>query len=152
MRSITHHRLVAATAALVGLSLVATACGDDADAETTASTQTRAADTTGSRRGGQDLSGHIVISGSSTVEPISTAVADEFDDLHPGVQISVDGPGTGDGFVLFCNGETDINDASSKIKPEQEEACAENGIELIELRIGSDGIAIMTNAANDAVE
>jgi phosphate transport system substrate-binding protein len=100
---------------------------------------------------GDSASGTLVISGSSTVEPITVDVADKFTTENPDVEASVDGPGTGDGFELFCNGETDINDASSKIKDEQIEACESNGIEFIELRIGNDGIAVMTNEANEAV-
>jgi phosphate transport system substrate-binding protein len=146
--------LLAAVAALAGLSLVAAACGDDSDDETT-STTAPAGDSTATTTGGGgggDLSGTVVVSGSSTVEPISIAVAEKFRAENPNVDVSVDGPGTGDGFVLFCDGETDINDASSKIKPEQEEACAENGVEFIELRVGNDGITIMTSQANTAVE
>ncbi len=96
----------------------------------------------------------IVVSGSSTVEPISIAVAEEFTDPLPEseVSVSVDGPGTGDGFELFCDGLLDINDASSKIKPEQIEACEEGGVEFIELQIANDGIAVLTNPANEAVD
>jgi len=96
----------------------------------------------------------VVVSGSSTVEPISIAVAEEFTDPLPDseVSISVDGPGTGDGFELFCDGLLDINDASSKIKPEQVEQCEEGGVEFIELQIANDGIAVLTNEANDAVD
>jgi phosphate transport system substrate-binding protein len=93
----------------------------------------------------------VVVSGSSTVEPISIAVAEVYAEDRPDVSVSVDGPGTGDGFELFCDGLTDINDASSKIKPEQIEACEGNGIEFIELQIANDGIAVLTNAANDEV-
>ena len=77
----------------------------------------------------------IVVSGSSTVEPISIAVAEEFTDPLPEseVSVSVDGPGTGDGFELFCDGLLDVNDASSKIKPEQIEHCQDSGVEFIEL-------------------
>ena len=121
-------------------ALLAGACSGDEDA---------GAD--GSASGG-GLSGSVVISGSSTVEPISIAVAEKFNEQHPDVDVPVDGPGTGDGFELFCNGETDINDASSKVKDEQLEACGANGIEMIELKIGNDGIAVMTNEANEAVE
>ena len=92
-----------------------------------------------------------MVSGSSTVEPISIAVAEVYAEDRPDVSVSVDGPGTGDGFELFCDGLTDINDASSKIKPEQIEACEGNGIEFIELQIANDGIAVLTNAANDEV-
>lgn len=99
----------------------------------------------------EGASGEVVVSGSSTVEPISIAVAEKFNEANPDVNIPVDGPGTGDGFELFCNGDTDINDASSKIKDEQIQACEDGGVEFIELQIGNDGIAMMTNEANDAV-
>lgn len=102
--------------------------------------------------GGDGEENAVVISGSSTVEPITIAVAEKFNDENPGVDIPVDGPGTGDGFELFCNGETDVNDASSKIKQEQIDACAANDIEFIELWIGNDGLSVLTNRANSAVE
>jgi phosphate transport system substrate-binding protein len=68
--------------------------------------------------GGEELSGSIAVSGSSTAEPISTLVASKFGSENPGVSISVDGPGAGDGFELFCEGETDISDASRPIEAE----------------------------------
>lgn len=120
-----------AVVALAGL--VAVACGGSGD-------------------GGNGLSGSVVISGSSTVEPITIAVAEKFNDEHADVDIPVDGPGTGDGFELFCDGVTDINDASSKIQDAQVDACAENGVEFIELQVGNDGLSVMTNTANDAVD
>ena len=75
----------------------------------------------------QDLSGTITISGSSTVQPITSLVAELFnEDVSSDVSITVDGPGTGDGFVLFCDGETDISDASRPIEDEEEAtACAD---------------------------
>jgi phosphate transport system substrate-binding protein len=135
MRLETTGRLLAVALAMV---LVTAACGDDDDG--------------GDTGGGGGLSGSVVISGSSTVEPISIAVAEKFNQANPDVDVPVDGPGTGDGFELFCNDETDINDASSKIKQEQIDACTENGIEFIELQIGNDGLSVMTNTANEAVE
>ena len=102
--------------------------------------------------GGRELTGSVVVSGSSTVEPITIRVAELFNDREPTIDMLVDGPGTGDGFELFCNGETDINDASSRIEPEQLEECAANGVEPIELPIGNDGIAVMTSAGNDSVD
>jgi phosphate transport system substrate-binding protein len=138
-------------ALLCSFSLVAAACGDDDDTDAAdGASETTAGDGT-DEPGGGDLSGTIVVSGSSTVEPISIAVAERFAEENPGVDISVDGPGTGDGFELFCQGEIDINDASSKIKAEQIEACESNGIEFVELQIGNDGIAMITSTANDAV-
>jgi phosphate transport system substrate-binding protein len=138
-------------ALLCSLTLVAAACGDDDEETETGATDDPTEDTAGEGGGAGELSGDITISGSSTVEPISIEVADRFDDEHSDVNITVDGPGTGDGFELFCQGETDINDASSKIKDEQIAACEDNGIEFVELQIGNDGIAIMTNEANEAV-
>ena len=129
---------------LLVFGLVAAACSDDETGN--------GSDTTEDGGGEEGLSGDVVVSGSSTVEPISIAVSEKFNEANPDVNISVDGPGTGDGFELFCNGETDVNDASSKIKDEQIAACEEGGVEFIELRIGNDGMAMMTNEANDALE
>jgi ABC-type phosphate transport system substrate-binding protein len=90
------------------------------------------------------VSGDVVVSGSSTVEPISSAIAEAFSADNPGVGISVDGPGTGDGFELFCAGETDISDASRAIEDEEAQACADAGIEYVELYIGIDGLSVLT--------
>lgn len=118
------------------LSLVASACGGGSDGG-------------GSGTSGEDLTGTITISGSSTVLPISSLVAELFnEDVGPNVAITVDGPGTGDGFVLFCDGETDISDASRPIEQEEADACAKNGIEYVELPIAFDGITVMTNPTN----
>ncbi len=101
---------------------------------------------------GGNLSGTIVISGSSTVEPISTRVKELFNEENPDVAISVDGPGTGDGFALFCAGETDISDASRAISEEEVAACADAGVEYVELKVAIDGLSVITSAANEAVE
>ena len=90
---------------------------------------------------GAAVSGSIIVSGSSTVEPISTGVAEAFKAANPDFNYTVTGPGTGDGFKRFCAGETDISDASRKIKAEGEaDVCAANGIEYIELKVAFDGI------------
>jgi phosphate transport system substrate-binding protein len=101
--------------------------------------------------GGNDLQGEIRVSGSSTVEPISGLVAELFAEQAPEVGITVEGPGTGDGFELFCNGETDVSDASRPIEPEEAEACAANGIEYVELEVALDGISVLTSPENEAV-
>jgi phosphate transport system substrate-binding protein len=138
MRRLRKHAGV--VAGLLALALVAAACGGDDEPGDGSGGATGA--------GGEDLSGTIVISGSSTVEPVSSIVAEIFNETNPNVSISVDGPGTGDGFELFCMGETDISDASRPIEPEEADACAKNGIEYTELEIGIDGIAVMTNPDN----
>ena len=106
----------------------------------------------GDATGASGLSGQVVISGSSTVQPISSIVAEIFNESNPDVQISVDGPGTSDGFELFCNGDTDISDASRPIEDEEKQACSDNGIEYVELEIAFDGITVMTNPENGDVE
>lgn len=126
-------------AALVVPALLLGACGSKSD-EGSSSADAPAADT--------EASGSINISGSSTVEPISALVAEEFMAQNSNVDITVDGPGTGDGFELFCSGETDISDASRAIKEEEMTACEEAGIEFIELKIGIDGLSVITAESN----
>ncbi|MBA3779092.1 MAG: phosphate ABC transporter substrate-binding protein PstS family protein [Chloroflexi bacterium] len=94
----------------------------------------------------------VNISGSSTVQPISEAVAERFNEDNPGTAITVDGPGTGDGFELFCAGETDISDASRAIKEEETAACQEAGIEYVELKVAIDGLSVLTSTENTGVE
>jgi len=106
----------------------------------------------GEPSGNGGVSGEIYVSGSSTVEPISNAVAEAFQDANPGFDYVVEGPGTGDGFALFCNGETDISDASRAIKDEEAQICADNGVEYVELKIAFDGLSVITSAENTAVE
>ena len=96
-------------------------------------------------------SGSINVSGSSTVEPISTAVAEAFAAANPGFQYTIEGPGTGDGFKKFCAGETDISDASRKIKDEEAADCQAAGIEYVELKVAYDGITVMSSTANTAI-
>ena len=98
----------------------------------------------------EPVTGTLTISGSSTVEPITSIVAEDFQALNPEVEYTVDGPGTGDGFALFCNGETDLSDASRPIKEEEATACADKGIHYVELKIGIDGISVITSPGNDA--
>ncbi len=132
-------RAAAPAAIALSLALVAAACGSDGD------------DSGGGGSSG-DVSGSVNISGSSTVEPISSLVAEEFSGENEGVDIAVDGPGTGDGFELFCEGQTDISDASRPIEAEEAQICKKNGIEYTELAIGFDGITVLTNPNNDSVE
>lgn len=102
--------------------------------------------------GSDGLSGDIFISGSSTVEPISVRVAELFEEVTIRIQVDVEGPGTGDGFKKFCAGDSDISDASRRIKDSEAEECANAGIEYAEILVAVDGIAVMTNKDNDLVE
>jgi phosphate transport system substrate-binding protein len=90
-----------------------------------------------------DAKGKVTISGSSTVEPITALVAEEFMAANSGASVSVDGPGTGDGFKLFCAGDTDVSNASRPIKAEEAEACEAAGVEFIELEVGIDGLSVV---------
>ncbi len=105
----------------------------------------------GGNGGNGGVSGSIFVSGSSTVEPITTLVAEMFAEENSGFDYTVEGPGTGDGFALFCNGETDISDASRAISEEEAAACEEAGIEYTEILVAYDGLAVITSAENDAV-
>ena len=85
------------------------------------------------------------------MEPISSIVAGDFNAANPDVQYSVDGPGTGDGFALLCDGSIDIADASRAIEEEEAALCEEAGISFIELQVGIDGISVITSPENTAV-
>jgi phosphate transport system substrate-binding protein len=90
----------------------------------------------------------IQIDGSSTVYPITEAVAEEFQKTNSTVRVTVGISGTGGGFQKFCRGETDISDASRPIRPTEIETCSKAGIEYIELPVAYDGLAIVVNPKN----
>ena len=100
----------------------------------------------------QSISGTIEIDGSSTVFPITQAVAEEFAKINPDIRVNVGVSGTGGGFKRFQVGETDINDASRPIKTSEAEECAKNGVEYIEFTIAIDGLAVMVNPENTWVD
>ena len=91
------------------------------------------------------LSGAVKIDGSSTVFPISEAMAEEFGKKHKDVKVTVGISGTGGGFKKFCNGETDISDASRPIKDTEKAECDKNGITYTELQVAIDGISVVVN-------
>ena len=122
-------------AGLAVLTLAAAACGGGDDDNGTAGD-------------GEEISGSLNISGSSTVEPITSLVAEKFQGENPGVEIAVDGPGTSDGFELFCNGETDVQDASRAIDEEEVAACEEGGVSYVELEVAFDALSVIGNPAN----
>ena len=98
------------------------------------------------------LSGDIAIDGSSTVFPITEAVAEEFGNLTGGnVRVTVGVSGTGGGFKKFCNSETVISDASRPVKAKEVALCGDAGIEFIELPVAIDGLTVMVNPGNDFV-
>jgi len=98
------------------------------------------------------VSGDVLADGSSTVYPITVAVAEEFAKQYPDVRVSVGLSGTGGGFKKFCPGETDISDASRPIKDEEAQICVENNIEYVEFLVALDGLTVMVNPENDWLE
>jgi phosphate transport system substrate-binding protein len=92
--------------------------------------------------------GVITVDGSSTVFPITEAVAEEFQAEHKGTRVTVGISGTGGGFQKFCRDELDISDASRPIRPSEAEACQKAGVEFIELPVAYDGLAIVVNPKN----
>lgn len=98
-----------------------------------------------------DLSGKIVADGSSTVGPITEAVAEEFASVASGVEVEVNISGTGGGFKRFCAGETDIQDASRAIKEDEMAACRAAGVNYYVFEVAYDGISIVVNPDNDFV-
>ncbi len=138
--------------ALVLMSVVAlAACSGGASSTPPAGSQGGATSAPDASQPAADLSGTVTIDGSSTVYPITEAVAEEFQLANPGVQVPTSLSGTGGGFKKFCIGETDINDASRPIKAEDEGeglACTANGIEYLELQVAIDGLTVVVNPAN----
>lgn len=94
------------------------------------------------------LTGSITSDGSSTVGPLTQAVAEEFIGAAPQVEISVDISGTGGGFERFCAGETDVQNASRAIAEEEIANCAANGVDWYEFEVAYDGITVVTNKEN----
>ena len=98
------------------------------------------------------LSGTVKVDGSSTVFPVTEAVAEEFGKIHPKVRVTVGISGTGGGFKKFCIGEIDINDASRHIKPKEVKKAKENNVKYIELPVAYDGLSIVINKNNDFID
>lgn len=100
----------------------------------------------------EKLQGTIAIDGSSTVFPITEAVAEEFQKMNPNVKITVGVSGTGGGFKKFLVKETDINDASRPIKDKEKKQAEENGIQYKEIKVAYDGLSVLVNPQNDWVD
>ena len=119
------------------LAALVSGCGDSGSNETQAAGR---------------LSGTVAIDGSSTVFPITEAVAEEFRGVQPDVRVTVGVSGTGGGFKKFMAGETDISDASRYIKEKEQKGCAAASIDYLELPVAYDGLAVVVNKDNDFVK
>jgi len=118
----------------------------NATASSPAATQTTAAKDPAAET--SKLSGNVTVDGSSTVAPISKAVAEDFAKSNPGVKVPVGTSGTGGGFKKFCAGDTDISNASRPIKEKEAENCKKAGVEFIELPVAVDGLTVVVNKEN----
>jgi phosphate transport system substrate-binding protein len=131
-------KLLLALAVTGTLSLGVAACGDDDDD----SSDSGSGDTP------SGLSGSIRIDGSSTVGPLTEAVAEQFNGENPDVDITVGQSGTGGGFEKFCAGETAMNDASRPIEAEEKKLCQEGGVSYEEVQVANDALTVVVNPNN----
>jgi phosphate transport system substrate-binding protein len=99
----------------------------------------------GGAGGSEAATGNIRVEGSSTVYPITQAAAELFREENPDARIEVGGAGTSDGFEAFCQGDTQISDASRPIEAEELDVCEENNVKFIEIPIAYDGISVVVN-------
>ena len=123
---------------LVSLAFVALACGEKKEKKVVNEIAT--------------LEGTIKVDGSSTVFPITEAVAEEFREVQPKVKVTIGVSGTGGGFKKFSRGETNLSNASRPIKDKEKKVCKENNISYLELEVAYDGLAVLVNPANDWVD
>lgn len=126
-----HREWRASVLGCVALAVVATAtaCGNDDTAV-------------------QELSGPVVIDGSSTLQPLSQVAADLFTRQHPQVQIDIGVSGTGGGFTKFCDGAIDIANASRPITDAEKQRCAANGIDYSYVRVANDALTVVVPTTN----
>ena len=110
-----------------------------------------ASETTSEKAGGNQEAATVAVDGSSTVYPITEAVAEEFQGANPNTRVTVGIAGTGGGFKKFLAGEIDVNDASRPILAEEAEIAAKNNRQFVELPVAYDGLSIMVNPKNDFV-
>ena len=139
---------------LVGLAMLAVtlaACGGD---EANQASPTAAAESPAEAKMElTDLEGLIEIDGSSTVYPVTEAMAEVFGDMTDGnVRVVVGISGTGGGFKKFCGGETAISDASRPIKQSEIDLCADSGTDYVEIPVAIDGLSVLVNTENDFVD
>ncbi|APE36641.1 phosphate ABC transporter substrate-binding protein [Nocardia mangyaensis] len=126
-------RTARVSAALLTTGLALAACGSDEESTSD---------------GADALSGTILIDGSSTVAPLGEAAAELFMESYPGVRVTVGTSGTGGGFTKFCEGETDVSEASRPIKESEITACEAKGIGYDQLTVANDALTIMVNPDN----
>lgn len=156
MRFSIARRKLAPIAVAGAAALVLAACGSDDEGDDTETTSSSAEEETsgedmeneGVGDAGEELSGSVLIDGSSTVAPLSEAAAQLFMGENSGVQVEVATSGTGGGFERFCNAETDISDASRPIADDEAAACDAAGVVYEQLTVGNDALTVMVHPDN----
>ena len=138
-------KVMARFVAVLSLLLVF-ACGSSGEAEKSSE------NTSPAPISANKLSGTIEIDGSSTVYPVSEAVAEDFGKSHKDVRVNVGVSGTGGGFKRFTSGETDISNASRLIRQMEVDAANDNGVKYHVLKIGTDGLSVIVNLSNTWVD
>jgi phosphate transport system substrate-binding protein len=136
-------------ALLAALVLVAAGCGREADDSNGGNGDGTA---NAANNAEEELSGRVQADGSSTVGPLTSAAAELYREVQPGVNVTVGISGTGGGFERFCRGETDISNASRPIDEEEVALCEEAGIEFTELQVAIDALTVVVNQENDWAE
>jgi len=139
----------ASIAALMAVTLSLAACGGGTTTTTESPAADGAATSPEASPAASNLSGAILADGSSTVYPVTEAMAEEFGKANPGVKVTVGTSGTGGGFEKFCGGETDISNASRPIKDTEVEKCKAAGIEYVEIPVAVDALTVVVNPQND---
>lgn len=143
-------RMIGLMAVLVAGTMLFAACAPVASpAEAPAPAEEASIEQAPAEEPAMEISGDVLADGSSTVYPITVAVAEEFAKEFTEVRVSVGLSGTGGGFKKFCLGETDISDASRPIKDEEAQLCADSGIEYTEFLVALDGLTVMVSPEND---
>ena len=130
--------------AAAGLLLLS-ACAAEAEEAAPVAEETTSTETT---EAAAELSGTVLLDGSSTVGPFAEAAAELFMEVNPGVAVTVGISGTGGGFEKFCNGETDGSNASRDIKDEEAALCADNGIAFGRVTVANDALSVIVNQDN----
>lgn len=129
-------RIIKISTLFVGSALIFSGCGGSKDSKSGVNSDT------------ENIIGDIKIDGSSTVYPISEAVAEEFKVGYPNVKVTIGLSGTGGGFKKFGRGETDINDASRSITHKEDSLCKASNITSLEMKVAFDGMAVVVNPQN----
>jgi phosphate transport system substrate-binding protein len=129
-----HFSAAVAAPSAVALTLLLAACGGDNET---------------AEASGGDVSGEVVVDGSSTVQPLTASAGEQFSGEQSGVNVSVATSGTGGGFEKFCQGQTDISNASRPIEEEEIKICEDNKVEYTELRVATDALTLVASADNE---